>query len=330
MSNEKPKADPQNCPICGEPDKTGKGFSDNYSPITCPYCGLDGVYHSRIEESEKPDHVKVVCRTCKKEWHIRALEEIVPELRHDITMVVPCFNRADMTRQLLRSWHEKTENVPHRLILVDQASKDDTAQVLADYAALMEGNDNVQVEVVTNPRNVGVNGSVNQEFVRVPQGTKYVGKVDNDAELPYGWLATLKRALDEVPNWGIVSACIQGVMGLHQNERPRKTIEGWKIIYPWRIGGLCYLMRWQSYQTCGRMYDGQIVGRGWQEYQERVRKAGWEVAYLLDVIAVHLGEGEQYHKDFDDYRQWMFRHRRERTISWDDVTTKKVGGGAKQ
>jgi GT2 family glycosyltransferase len=73
---------------------------------------------------------------------------------------------------------------PHRVLVVDNASDDGTAELLAGR----------RVEVLRLPRNLGYAGGIAAALPRV--GTSYVAWLNDDAAPEPGWLAELEAALD--------------------------------------------------------------------------------------------------------------------------------------
>ncbi len=101
------------------------------------------------------------------------------------SVIVPCWNQCEFTRQCLQALFRFTRPGSWELIVVDNGSTDGTA----DYLAGVQDASAVPVTVITNPRNVGFPAAVNQGL-QVASGD-YLVLLNNDAVVTEGWLEHL-------------------------------------------------------------------------------------------------------------------------------------------
>jgi GT2 family glycosyltransferase len=99
-----------------------------------------------------------------------------------ITVLVVTWRARNFLAECLAAVGAQT--VPHRLLVVDNASTDGTAAVLAGFG---------EAEVLRLPRNLGFAGGVAAGLERV--GTPYVALLNDDAVPAPGWLAALLAAV---------------------------------------------------------------------------------------------------------------------------------------
>jgi GT2 family glycosyltransferase len=111
-----------------------------------------------------------------------------------ITVVVVTWNAADLVAACLQSLVRQT--VPHRVVVVDNASADGTVDLLSGRFP--------DVHVVRNPRNLGFAGGVEAGLAVVD--TPFVALLNNDAEAEPDWLARLAEALDAHPEAAAVTS----------------------------------------------------------------------------------------------------------------------------
>src|SRR4051794_34555648 len=105
-----------------------------------------------------------------------------------ISIVMPLFNKVELTLACLRSLEETTSGeIPYEVIIIDNASSDGTPELLSQ----LEGD----VVIITNEENLGFGPACNQG-ASVAQG-EYVLFLNNDTVLLAGWLEPLVAALDE-------------------------------------------------------------------------------------------------------------------------------------
>jgi GT2 family glycosyltransferase len=112
----------------------------------------------------------------------------------DVTVLVVTWRARDLLRRCLAALDAQTR--PHRLLVVDNASADGTADLLVE---LLGGRP--QTRVLRLPRNRGFAGGVAAGLAEV--GTPWVALLNDDAEPASGWLAALLAAAD--PEAGVVA-----------------------------------------------------------------------------------------------------------------------------
>jgi GT2 family glycosyltransferase len=100
----------------------------------------------------------------------------------EITVLVVTWRVRDLLAECLAGLRSQT--VAHRLLVVDNASTDGTAELLASYP---------EARVLRMPRNLGFAGGVAAGLEAVE--TPYVALLNDDAVPAPGWLAALRAAL---------------------------------------------------------------------------------------------------------------------------------------
>jgi GT2 family glycosyltransferase len=114
----------------------------------------------------------------------------------DFSIVIPVFNREDLTQQCLATLPPTLAGAGlGEVIVVDNGSDPATAAVLAAHP---------WVRVIRNERNLGFAAACNQG-TRAAQG-RYVVHLNNDTVGHPGWLAAMLRVFAEEPNVGVVGA----------------------------------------------------------------------------------------------------------------------------
>lgn len=210
-----------------------------------------------------------------------------------IDVVVPAYNRWDLTSSCLR--HLAAQTVPHRVIVVDNGSTDETRAALrrdwANVTVLMLEHNHPFTQAV----NLGVEAGTGDHLILL----------NNDVDLRPDCLEHLVAPLEQDPTVGSVAAVLlqpggraidsvgvttdvtlagfPRLQGLEParagDERPLLTgPEGTAAAYrraAWeQVGGLDESM--QAYM--------EILDLAW-----RLRRAGWVSACAPDALGVHLG-----------------------------------------
>jgi GT2 family glycosyltransferase len=110
-------------------------------------------------------------------------------------IVVPCWNRWDLTRRCLETLRAHTDLADADVIAVDNGSTDETPARLAELP---------WVRVVTNASNLGYVRGTNAGIAAAPPDADVV-LLNNDVEVREdGWLAALRQAAHAAPDIGIV------------------------------------------------------------------------------------------------------------------------------
>lgn len=149
-------------------------------------------------------------------------------LRVDITIITPTYNRANL---LLRVWNSIKDQTPtFRWIVIDDGSNDNTTSVISEIS-------DERVFYHLLPFNQGVNVARNTGFKYV--NSKYVIFLDSDDELLPGSLARMVELMDKTSQ--DIGAIIFPVIAYNTGERTQGIKDE--------------LVVDESYLVCNRFYD---------------------------------------------------------------------------
>jgi GT2 family glycosyltransferase len=188
---------------------------------------------------------------------------------------------------------------PHRAIVVDNASTDGTAAVLAAHPS--------GPEVIRLPVNVGYAGAL----AGVRPGTQYVAWLNDDAVPAADWLARMEDALDADPTAGAASARLVSPSGEVQSVGVRLTDDGYGADTDSSpVFGFCggaALVR-----TAALAQVGGVPGDFFCYYEDtdtswRLRLAGWSVV-AVPVEVAHL-HGASTEPGSAEFHLWNERNR---------------------
>jgi O-antigen biosynthesis protein len=112
-----------------------------------------------------------------------------------VSIVIPVFNKIDYTIACLRSLAEHAGNIEFEVLVIDDASSDDTAEKLAH----VDG-----IRALHNAQNLGFIGSCNAGAAEAKG--EFVLFLNNDTVVTAGWLDALLRCFDQEPQAGLVGA----------------------------------------------------------------------------------------------------------------------------
>jgi GT2 family glycosyltransferase len=161
---------------------------------------------------------------------------------------------------------------PHRTLVVDNASDDGTAGLLAAHPS--------RPEVLRLPVNVGYAGGLAAALPAI--GTEFVAWLNDDAAPEAGWLAALEDALDADPAAGAVSARLESPDGEPTSFGVRLTGLGYgaDVTEPAEVFGFCggaALLRVGALAAAGGVPAGFFCYYEDTDTSWRLRLAGWTV-----------------------------------------------------
>jgi len=111
----------------------------------------------------------------------------------DVSIIIPVFNKVELTRQCLAGIAQHTSGVHYEIIVIDNASSDDTAEFLHRQS----------VRVISNKANLGFARACNQGGLAACGN--YLLFLNNDTVPTPGWLEALLTAAHK-PEVGVVGA----------------------------------------------------------------------------------------------------------------------------
>jgi GT2 family glycosyltransferase len=231
-----------------------------------------------------------------------------------------------LTRQCLDAILAEPPKVDHELVVVDDASPDDTAEALKAY----EG----AVRVITRPENGGFARACNDGAAS--GAGEYVVFLNNDTIPVAGWLDALVAVADREPGVAVVGAKLlfpndtvqHAGVAICQDGRPRHIYAGFPAVHPavnrarrlQAVTAACMLVRRSAFEHAGG-FDPEF--RNCLEDADlclRLRDHGHEVAYCPESVVYHL-ESVSRGRRSDEIASAgrLFQERWEGKIERDDV-----------
>jgi len=211
-----------------------------------------------------------------------------------VSIIIPVFNKVEYTKQCI---HAIIRNTPAQLfdiIIIDNASTDDTKSYLQGLSG--------DVRIITNEQNVGYTIACNQGAA-VAQG-KYLVLLNNDTVPQPGWLESLIKLAEERPDAGAIGAKLVYPNGILQ--------EAGGIVFQdgsgWNFGngddpnkpvynvvsdvdycsGACLLVKKELFDQVGG-FDEQYAPAYYEETDLcfSLREKGYKTLYNPDVLVIH-------------------------------------------
>lgn len=223
----------------------------------------------------------------------------------DLSVIVVNFNTAHLLDEMFRTLEASARDITMQVIVVDNASKDDSVAVLRrDYP---------MAELIVNDRNVGFGRANNQALPHL--AGRQVLLLNTDAFVSPDTLAKTMAYMDQHPECGVLGVRLVGRDGELQpscryapgllNIFLQRT--GLKRLFPgvrmvddlawdhasvrecdW-VPGCYYLVRREVIDQVGLFDPRYFLYYEEVDHCRRVQAAGWKVVYYPHTSVVHIG-----------------------------------------
>ena len=241
----------------------------------------------------------------------------------DLSIVIPSYNTRELLEQALRTVMDAAEGLEVELLVVDNASRDGSAEMVASTFP--------QIELIRNEENVGFSAANNQALRRVKG--RYVLLLNSDTIVRPDTLRCLVEFLDAHPHAGAIGckilnpdgtlqlSCRRGpptpmaafckMSGLSRLFPNSPRIARYNLTYldPEKthevdaLSGSCMMVRKEAIDQVGLLDEAYFFYGEDLDWCFRMRKAGWKIFYVPKTEIIHF-KGESSRAE-----QMRFRYR---------------------
>jgi len=209
-----------------------------------------------------------------------------------INIILLTWNHLEETKKCINSVKLNT-TIPYHLIIIDNASTDGTQEYLKQLESIPLSNDN-SLEVIYNSENLGFAKANNIGLNKTTLWDRHAVLINNDIEVPLGWLKSLVDTFDKDRKIGIVGP-------LSTAPTQEQFVERFKdhmgdIVQSHRVAFFCTLIHKQVLQEVGLLDEQFEVGTCEDDdYCIRAKKNDW-----LIVINTHVLVDHKHHTSLND------------------------------
>ena len=235
---------------------------------------------------------------------------VAPTSAYDCSVIIPVWNRCELTRQCLEALAKTTNGVSWELIVVDNRSTDDTAAFLSTLRG--------DVRIIRNEDNLGFAKACNQG-AQAAKG-KHLVFLNNDTVPLDGWLRALVREVDEHSEVGIVGSKLLYADGTIQHAGValnREQCFPYHVYHSFAgdspavnkrrefqvVTGACLLIRRSLFEEAGGFDEGFRNGFEDVDLCLKVCQKGHRVVYQPRSVLYHL-ESQTPGRKAHDNENW--------------------------
>ncbi len=222
------------------------------------------------------------------------------------SIVIPCWNRADMTQRCLEAIAENTpEDLDYELVLVDNGSTDATPVLLEE----LEGD----VRVIRNAENLGFARACNQGAAAA-KGDVLVF-LNNDTVVQPGWLEALLETLGDKPRTAIAGAKLLLPDGRIQHAGVTLGLDACPFHWMYKaedsdivneerdfqaVTAACMAIGRERFEALGGFDEGFVNGYEDVDLCLKAKAAGYRVRYTPRSVVVHEESASFGRKEAED------------------------------
>jgi len=229
-----------------------------------------------------------------------------------ISVIVLTYNNIELTKACLESILKESNYPNLELIIVDNASTDDTRNWLKIFAI-----EHPRVKVIINSSNLGF-AAGNNIGLAAATGD-YLVLLNNDTVVTHNWVMTLMHHLRDDPTIGLIGPVTNNIGNEARINIAYGSMDEMKVqaarysrnhvgeVYPLRTAAFfCVMMHRSTYEKVGPL--DEAFGRGFFEdddYCRRIEKIGLRIVCAEDVF-VHHHLSASFNKLKQAERQQLF------------------------
>jgi len=216
----------------------------------------------------------------------------------DLSIIIVNWNTSELLQQCLNSIHESDSHLSMEIIVIDNASTDESVEIIRkEFPSII---------LIANQKNLGF-ASANNQGLSIAKG-QYVLLLNSDTIITAGVLDVLLDVANSHPEVGVIGPQLLNMDKsvqeswssfpsftselLGRNFRNRTPIENVAQAFDvdW-VGGACILVRAKTINEVGKLDPEYFFYSEEMDWCFRIKQKNWKVWYLAAGQIYHLGGG---------------------------------------
>lgn len=209
------------------------------------------------------------------------------------------YNRIKLTENTFNNLCKNTEYKPLNIVIVDNGSTDGTVQYLSEFSDKYKGNLFNDIYIHYEPKNRGIpiGRNIALKLAVDKFNSRWLCTLDNDVEVPRGWLTECIDVLKANPNYGMIGVNVEGKSYQFVTEKG-KTFQ---CKPQGNLGTACMVFPLSLHKMIG-FFNTEYIFFAHEDADAglRTRALGLKLGYI-QRMGKHIGEGEN---DQGEYREF--------------------------
>jgi len=235
--------------------------------------------------------------------------------RFQLTIIIVNFNTKNLLKKNLTSIYKYTKNLDFEIIVVDNASKDGSKEMVKKEFP--------QVKLIENKENLGFS-KANNQAIKISKG-KYILLLNSDTEIKDNIFKKMLDFMEKNQNAALISPKIlfkngqldqvvrgeidllSAFLSIFGIKRERYFLKNWNPIEPVEVKRIAFtaaLFRKKVFKEVGLLDSDFVIYFEDADYCKRLTKKGFKIYYLPQISLFHFGGASStfnYEKTLNHY-----------------------------
>ncbi|ERK52108.1 glycosyltransferase [Leptotrichia sp. oral taxon 879] len=264
----------------------------------------------------------------QNDWSDRAknIMKCSKDLFEKVSIIIVTYNNLDLTKKCINSILERTAYPNYEIIIVDNASSDDTPNYLRE---IKEEYSNIKIKL--NKENMGF-ASGNNQGIKLSDGKYYI-LLNNDTIVTRGWITGLIKHFEnkKVGMVGSVTNSIGNEAEIKVDYKNENEIDEFSLNYTTEhyneiyedievLAMYCVALKKDIVNEIGLLDENYEIGMFEDDdYSYTLTNAGYELICAEDVFVHHFGRSSFKKMNNKEYKRIFERNKKYYEEKWNTV-----------